>query len=245
MARKRKKKALYEVMTKTRLKTSAGKKIEPLRRQESEKEQPSEMTSDTAVPENSAMWWRRPKLIRLNAGRIDISLPYELAIALVLGMVFLILVAFRLGQLEQKIANTAGQVQTDTEENPTVISRSEASLKPLSGERLSPAEEEFRPADTQGDHVIVLVQYYRMADLVPVREHFAQNGIETQIVQEANWYFLITKDKYQNPKTPGTDGYKAKQRIIEVGAKYEGKAPEGRETFAPNFFRDAYGKKIN
>jgi hypothetical protein len=47
---------------------------------------------------------------------------------------------------------------------------------------------------------------------------------------------------YENPEMSGTDGFKMKQRIINIGAKY--KASKGYETFAPYFFKDAYGKKV-
>jgi hypothetical protein len=244
MARNRKRKSLYEVMSKARLKATAGKKIGPLRQEKCTKETTAPSTGDTAVPEESVMWWKKPKLIRFNAGRIEISLPYQLAIALILVLVLLILVAFRLGQIERRTANSIGQIQTGEQINPAGVLVPGGGQNSASSERLSPTEERFRPVEPQGDHVIVLVQYHRRADLVPVREHFAQNGIETQIVQEGNWYFLVTKDRYQNPSNPGTDGYQALQRIIEVGAQYEGKAPTGRETFSPHFFRDAYGKKV-
>jgi len=97
-----------------------------------------------------------------------------------------------------------------------------------------------------GNNVIVLVEYKRQADLEPVQAHFAGHDIATEIVK--NWdgrYFLITKDRYDNLSTPGTEGYKALQRIVEVGAKYKGKVPEGFETFAPDYFKDAYGRKVN
>ena len=96
----------------------------------------------------------------------------------------------------------------------------------------------------KANNVIVLVEYKVKADLLPVQQHFANYGIETEIIKENDNYFLITKSRYENTEKPGTDGYKAKKKIIEVGTKYKGKAPAGYETFAPNFFRDAYGKKI-
>jgi hypothetical protein len=61
---------------------------------------------------------------------------------------------------------------------------------------------------------------------------------------EKGRYFLQTKNRYDNPGTPGTNGHKALQEIISVGAKYKGKAPPSYETFAPHFFSDAYGKKV-
>ena len=78
----------------------------------------------------------------------------------------------------------------------------------------------------------------------PVQAHFAEYGIETEIVMENGSYFLRTKNRYDNPRTPGTDGYEALQEIIKVGAKYKGKAPPNYETFSPRFFSDAYGKKV-
>jgi hypothetical protein len=83
-----------------------------------------------------------------------------------------------------------------------------------------------------------------MADLKAVEAHFLENGIELEIVQQGGLYFLQTKQRYDNPNTPGTDGFKAKQKIAEVGAKYKGKAPPGYETFAPRYFSDAYGRKV-
>ena len=77
-----------------------------------------------------------------------------------------------------------------------------------------------------------------------MQAHFSEYGIETEIVAERGHYFLQTKERYDNPDKPGTDGYKALQRIKEIGAKYKGKAPPGYETFAPNYFSDAYGKKV-
>ena len=101
------------------------------------------------------------------------------------------------------------------------------------------------PAKPIGNNVIVLVQYDSLPDLAPVQLHFSEYGIETEVMPEGGRYFLLTKERYDNPATPGTDGYKALQKIIEVGAKYKGKAPTGYETFAPRYFSDAYGKKVN
>ncbi len=243
MARIRRKKALYEVMSKGRFKSSVGPKLEPLRTEKVKKEITTTTTNETPAPEESVMWWwKKPKFLQINAGRIEISLPYQLAIALVLGLILLILVAFRLGQINQRIDNSAGQIQTGEEMNAARLPAGRAEQNPALSEMLAPSIEKLRTVEPQGDHVIVLVQYQRMADLVPVREYFAQNGIEIEIKKEGNWYFLVTKNSYQNPHNKNTDGYQALQRIIEVGAKY--KAPQGLDTFSPHFFSDAYGKKV-
>jgi len=244
MARNRKRKSLYEIMSKTRHKSDYGKTLEQFRQKKPDKTEPTIAKADTATPQDAAQWWRRPKLIQFNGGRIEISIPYQLAIALLLGLILLILVAFRLGQINQKAANSPAKMQTTSQINLAECATADAKQAPASSEALSPGQEKIRPSKPPGDHVIVLVQYQRYADLVPVRQHFQEHNIETEIVQQGSWYFLVTKDRYQNPETPGTNGYQAKQRIIEVGARYKGKAPEGYETFAPHFFRDAYGRKV-
>ena len=54
---------------------------------------------------------------------------------------------------------------------------------------------------------------------------------------------LVTSDLYHNPQNPGTDGYKMKQKIADVGTTY--KAQKGRDPFTPKLFKDAYGMKIS
>ncbi len=246
MARNRPKKALYEVISKSRLKTNTGPVLEPLHPEKDKKEEVAAPVVETAVSREAKIWWTRIKLFRLNSSRIEISLPYQLVIALALGLILLLLVAFRLGQIQQKTANTTKQIPAGEQTNsasPAKPPARDIRQEFASFDRPTSAEEQPRAASPQGDHVIVLVQFPRPADLVPVREHFAQNGIDTEIIQEGSWYVLVTKNRYQNPNNPGTDGYRMKQKIIEVGAKYKGKAPRGLETFSPHFFRDAYGKK--
>ena len=69
-----------------------------------------------------------------------------------------------------------------------------------------------------------------------------QDNIDLDIVLEKGRYFLQTINRYDNPEKEGTDGYTAKQKIIEVGKGY--KAPSGYESFAKHLFSDAYGKKV-
>ena len=91
--------------------------------------------------------------------------------------------------------------------------------------------------------MIVLVQYETPGDLAPVRDHFSDYGIETMIVKTSRSYLLITKDRYGSMSS-GSPGDRARLRIVEVGALYRGKAPEKFETFAPHYFSDAYGMKV-
>ena len=98
MARKRKKAAFYEVVRGTSDKSRDDKLLG-----QSPPQEPADRKSDTpdfaASPLGRAAGWpKRPKMLLFNAGRIEISLPYQLAVAILLGLVLLILVAFRLGQ---------------------------------------------------------------------------------------------------------------------------------------------------
>src|SRR4030042_3699120 len=106
MARNRPKKALYEVMSKSRLDSNASPKVEPLRPPETvNKDTKTTVVNDTPASEISVKWWKRPKWLQINSGRIEISLPYQIAILIVLLLILLFLAAFRLGQLEQKTVN--------------------------------------------------------------------------------------------------------------------------------------------
>ena len=251
MARNRGKKALYEVMSKARIKPGSGGTLEQRPPKGSDGDKPAaEEKSAVEMPDVAAQWLRKPRTVQFNAGRIEFSIPYQLAVALLLGLILLALMAYRLGQqsglTEQETIAPAEEmqrqqiVQESTAEQATV----DAMQGPAAVEDILPGSKDVGPAEPTGSNVIVLVEYEARADLEPVQEHFAQYGIETEIVAESGRYFLVTKDRYDNPGKAGTDGYEAKQRIIEVGAEYEGKAPAGYETFAPHFFRDAYGKKV-
>ena len=85
--------------------------------------------------------------------------------------------------------------------------------------------------------------YQVRAHLEPAKEYFDKMGVATEIIEKDNWFYLVTKNKYDNPGKAGTDGYLARQKIIELGAGY--KAPAGFETFGPNPFSDAYGKRFD
>ncbi len=245
MARSRKKMAFYEAMTKARFKSSYGKKLEKLHPEKSEADEQSSTRPEGVVPGRVAQWWRKPRIVQFNTSRIEFSISYPLAIALLLVIILLFLLAFRLGQrmpdsagkIPQSVpGQPIGQSITDT---PPAVDKPEM-IVPLaaSGEKTESPEPE-----PKGSNVIVLVEYQTQADLVPVQKHFAEFGIKTEIVNWGGRYFLITKDKFEG-FTPGSDGYEAKRKIVEVGALYKGKAPEGYETFAPHFFKDAYGRKI-
>jgi len=246
MVRNKRKKALYEVMSKARDKPGFGRTLEKMQPKRSD-EVKSAVNKEKSKA--TARWMRKPRIVQFNFGRIEFSMPYQFAVALVLGLILLVLAAFRLGQeyylTDQGAISTT--VETPQINRTTPMEREAADIR----EPPAPAEDstlldEVQPTQPKstGNNVIVLVEFGARADLVPVRAHFAEYGIDTEIVLENGRYFLQTKNRYDNPGTPGTNGYKALQKIIEVGAKYKGKAPPGFETFASKFFSDAYGKKV-
>lgn len=275
MARKRGKKALYEVMSKAREKPGFGRTLEkmlpekPVTKEEEVvevivKKKPE---ADVETSKTAAKWWKKPRVVQFNLGRVEFSIPYQLGVALILGIILLALASFQIGKKLDLMDNNPNESTVETEKmsNPTDHEESEIKLPPTQIEEVinnslkteEPIKEikeepKEKPEPTEaitpkpiGNNVIVLVQFGSREDLRPVQAHFADHGIETEIIQEKGIYFLQTKDRYiNNPGTPGTDGYEALQKIIKVGALYKGKAPPNYETFAPHFFSDAYGKKV-
>ena len=271
MARKRSKKALYEVMSKARKKPGFGRTLEKMLPEKPipKKEEIVEVAvkkrseADVETSQTAAKWWRKPRVVQFNVGRVEFSMPYQLCVALVLGSILLILGAFRLGQMNYFTDSNPNEQVKNVNEN---IMEPSIQEKPVEQtevanviELASPVEEEDsalldtkepEPAEpvtpkSTGNNVIVIQQYEAREDLRPVQAHFAEYGIKTEIVLENGNYFLQTTNRYNNPGKPGTDGYEALQEIVRVGAKYKGQAPPNYKTFAPRFFSDAYGKKVN
>lgn len=255
MARYRRGKvALYEVINKSGFKSGYGGTVEKLHPEKSSVDEPTTEKSDVAVPKSGIQWWRRPRIMQFNAGRIEFSLPYPVAIVLILGIILLVLVAFRFGQFSnlgkpgtsgsdaRKVSgNLQKVVERTKDDGRRTMDEGRTRLPEMTNKQSLPESKKVESAIVKGSNIIVLVEYPKRADLVPVQKHFAGNGIQTEIVNWSGRYFLITKDRFEE-FGPGSDGYQAKQKIVEVGAKY--KAPQGYETFAPNLFKDAYGKKI-
>lgn len=247
MARNRNKISLYEVIGQSRSKSSYGKTLKKLRPEKTNRDEPT--TAKTAIPSSGrAMHWpRKPKILQLNAGRIEISLPYPLAIALLLGVVLLFLLVFRIGELgglsKKGISGSTEGILNGLRKRIT---------GGVAGEGEKTGEDEIIPPDTgktgtevsTGNNRIVIQTFNKRADLELVQYYFAEGGIETEIRKIGNTFYLVTVDRYEkDPTIEGTDGYMALQRIIKWGARY--KAPKGFESFAPNLFSDAYGKRFD
>ena len=225
------KKTLYEVLgTKSKTTTEPLRPpAAPIKRVEIPTQEPK---IEAPKVQKVAKWPKKPTFLQINNGRVEFSLPYQLVIAIMLGLVLIFLVVYRLGQRSPavksntKITKTAAVVEkTMKAESPVVL------------------QDDVEKIITKGDNRIVIKQYQKKEDLVPVVDYFAKYGIETEIRQRGSSFFLVTKNLYQNPNRPGTDGFLIRQKIDEVGRNY--KAPQGLETFSPNFFSDSYGEKGN
>jgi len=253
MARHRRKKiSLYEAMTQTQHKHSYGRVVERLHPEKQDEDttvqEKSDVQAQIPVSGLSARWRRKPRMIQFNIDRIDFSVSYPVAAAIALGIILLFLLALRAGQYfstaggpeasSNPIGNVSGSLRDEAGGGDIeTMPRSDVS------QRFLPGETKLEAAQPIGTNVIVLVEYSRRADLMPVQRHFARYGIETEIVNWDGKYFLITKDLFEGFGS-ASDGEKMKRKIAEVGALYKGQAPEGYETFAPKFFSDAYGKKV-
>jgi hypothetical protein len=247
MVRYRGKKALYEVMSKSNVKPCPGRTLEQLHPNQTP-EVPPAVSQEPAVetPQQAVQWWKKPRMIRFGTGRIDFSISYQVAVALLLGLIFVILISYSLGHLAgRNVAQTAGntgRTAANSSAGRVNPDAARASIPPEPAAGRLPENRGPAPAAPAGNNVIVLAQYKASADLVPVKEFFEKNGIPTEIVLEGSTYFLQTKNTYDNPDKSGTEGYKIKQRIITLGKGY--KAPAGYETFLPKLFSDAYGRKV-
>ena len=244
MARNRGKKALYEVMSNTKVKPGSGRALEQLHPKRSDEvEQNKDEKPVVEKTQASTQWWKKPRVLQFNAGRIEFSLPYQIAIAIVLGLIALVLIIFRLGQYSSMAGQeAAGPLEGTTNNapvNPARQSNINGTIPAQPRTSSPPVQRNVVPAQSTGNNVIVLKEYGAKMALVLAQQYFEKNGIMTDVVLENGRYFLQTINTYDNPATPGTDGYKERMRIIEIGKSY--KAPTGYETFN---FKDAYGKKV-
>ncbi|MHC4645876.1 MAG: hypothetical protein ACYTBJ_10250 [Planctomycetota bacterium] len=238
MARNRGKKALYEVISRTRPRSGPAEPVQQVAPPEGVKDEPA-----GAAQEVSAQWPTRPKIVQVNAGRIELSVPYQLGIALLLLMVLGFLSVYRLGQSIGSSSRRPGRSTLATFEEEQIEETPGFTM------RMPPAVPELpettTTTETGGDNVIVLVEYDKRRDLEPVQKHFAEHQIETEIVlAPSGKYYLWTKKRYKSiaPNTPGDE---AMQRIKAVGSLYKGKAPAGLESFAPHYFGDCYFMKVS
>jgi hypothetical protein len=236
MARKSGKMALYEVLSKAKVKPVTSKDLEPLTGSGESFDSLPVDANKSGVDDQKVDWSAKPRIIRMNRGRVEMSLGIELAVGILLFFAVVLAAVFRLGQF------SAGR-----SENSAVVKKSEIAavekkaavsvvLKPVARK---PAAVE---ADT-GNNRIVIQSFKKRADLEPAKKFFTGRGIETTILFQGGVYYLVTERKYSNPAKVGTLGNDLLNKIVKVGANY--KAPDGYESFGQRPFHDAYGKKFD
>ena len=234
MARHRRKKALYEVIGGSRSNTDAQR---GLGNQSPDAESSS---SRPAMPARTN-WSSRSRLIQFTAGRLEISISYHLAFAVVLGLVLLSVSFFRLGQMSGEKIGPAETAELSAA-SPAKW-KTGAELKKANVVKEAPMISNVAPVESKGSNRIVIQTYQQAEALVPVQQYFAGRGIATEIASYSGMYYLRTVNKYENPGRAGTDGYYALKEIVKVGAGY--KAPDGHVNFGPKPFQDAYGMKFS
>jgi hypothetical protein len=172
------------------------------------------------------MWANRLKYFQAIAGRLEFSVPYTVAIAIVLGMILMMLLIFRLGQW-----SGARSVKQSAKTDAGIVSQAATAEVPASA----------------GKNRIVIKVFQVRTQLEPLKEYFDRMGVMTEILERNGWYYLVTKNKYQSIEKSGSDGCLAKQKIMEIGAGY--KAPPGYETFRKTGkaadFSDAFGMRFD
>jgi len=222
--------------------------------------------ADPSKPPAPGQAWLRPKAVQVHDGRIEVSVPYTIGVTVVLVAILIMLGAFRLGQMNSGLGlaepptGSAGKLEQPGP-RPSEGDAGQVSGEPDGASPGKEADAVTATAPVQGDHVIVLAQYPKRDDLLAAKEYFDQKGVPTDVIEiavlreyltrqrmnvnvlgNAEGFILVTSTYYTNPKSQGSDGYKALQKIIELGRGY--KAPAGREPFAPKYFSDAYPMKI-
>jgi len=237
MAHYRGQKALYEAMSRASSRSQA--KLTRGRSAQQQIEPPTEADRT----HNGKMHWQ-PRAFQLHSGRVELTLPYS-AIAVVSILFVLALVAsFKLGQHVQPLARLAsrqppspGAAQGTGAGGEAADGTNEKVTSPAAGADSSSSL--VRPGST-----IVIQQFGKLEDLIPVRRFFTGRGIGTEIVRKDKAYFLFTVERFSSSTLKkGTREYALKQRIAELGQEY--KAPPGRESFAPNRFQGAYLKPLD
>lgn len=268
MARKRGKMALYEVMSKVHARTEQNRTVEPLQPQKKPEPvisvKPVPAAKEIEVPEvqETVNWRKKPRYLQYNLGRIEFSVPYQLAITAGLGLLLLLLLAFRFGQFsagnrsQKPVSQPPGNsgVGNNSRSGTALPGLSSPATRTTAGNDNAGRTENSAPStpvsrenvtlgDPDGTNVIVIAEYKVQRDLEPVQKFFNENGIPTQLYQVGDKVQLWTVDKFKdNPANPGTKGNEVIKYIEKIGKNY--KAPDNYESFAPHKFSDAYGRKV-
>lgn len=253
MKRPPKRMALYEVIGKKQSKPLFEKNLVPLKTPEKEKKviQPISSLPEKST-EKAVKWPNKPKFLQLNAGRVEMSIPYQLAVVFVLVAFVVVLAAFRFGKASVTksvaVVKAPAVVKKVVEQpvyKPVVEPEVKSSDLPVGlVAKESSQETPVPPTNVDGSNIVIQALRSRN-DLEPVKDYFAGHGIATEIKTVKSWYYLITVNKYESLSEAGSPGNDMLKKIIELGVGYN--APQGFESFrvkGKTPFQDAYGMKF-
>jgi hypothetical protein len=256
--------ALYEAVNKERFKAAQKKELSRVSQDTSETVQPVQPITPVTIPPQQpknadvkqTVWTKKPKIFGFNSGRVEMFLPYPIAITVVMALVLLLVGSFRFGQWVGK-SNTGEVVakNTDTAVETTVALDTAKVAKEMAHSALAKhtavtptqamaavAADSAKSGD--GEYAIILAELKNTSntrDFEPAKQYFDEHGIATEIKNYRGSYFLVTKEKYDSVSR-GTPGAAIIEKIGQVGAKY--KAPAGYGGFGAKPFSDAYGRKM-
>ena len=187
--------------------------------------------------------------------RIALSLSYPVAACLLVAAAALLVAAVRFGQLNYDagwlffepvvVSETASDelldigklidsVLVDAEKNDSTTTTDNETV-------VNDNIEDTNAGQTQGNNVIVIQECRFRKDLEPVKEHYEDNGIETEFRERGDYFYLVTKARFRGFGS-GADGEPALKKIVEIGATYKAPSKYGR---FPDLFKGAYGRHLD
>ncbi len=249
MARHRGQKALYEVIGKTR-RRRLGDVVALHPEPETDIGSP-DCGEPVGIPVESR--WRRPRSVQFNAGKIEVTVSYLVAVVFGLVLLLCLLGAYRLG-----LWAAAGKYLTVSSGEPcepaTIMSSSlgdldsELSDEPGFGIRNSVTEAPVEDTARNGEdrrNAIGILTYRDRTQLVPVKEYFHSHGIEAEIIRMGSGFILVTVERFrEDPARTGSDGFNLLQKIVGLGAEYQPPSRSGYLGFTRESFEGAHGVLI-
>ena len=99
------------------------------------------------------------------------------------------------------------------------------------------------PALPQKGQTLIICSSAKSSILLPVQNHFADNGLRTAIGKQGGMYVLYSGLTVENSKSSQADAFKT--RVVRIGANYNKARPDGAMTFNPSTFETAYWINLN
>ncbi len=255
MARETRRMALYEAIRKGQSKRSGRKKTVRFRPFAAGRRASATRKKEVGYYQRIEDGGHKGKLAALWTPRVNLALPYPVVGVLLVAAAALLVAAFRFGQLNYDakwlffepvaVSESVSGGQVDNKEviDQTLLELENIDLTTDTDNEIveNDNNEDIYAGQTQGANVIVIQEYKDSRELEPVKKHFEDNGIETEILERRGYFFLVTKARFHGFGS-GTDGEPALKKIVEIGATYKAPPEYGR---FPGLFKDAYGRKLD